>query len=271
MTIKLYNRSFVAMPTDSRIPWRVDRYSNHIFGGPKAATISAPVTVDKWEATKLLRCPVEITNEDGQVVWWGMVNKVTIPHEEKQVGLSLDRMVNRANVQYTEVNENTTVAGITAQTGWADEVVSQNEFGVRERLLSSKAQSLTQATALRSTQLSLYSKPIPALEMGNGSRVVLECIGWWDTLDWKYYQNTTASLVETTTQASAIVTSCGQFLTQTLILNASGVQTNQARDENLRTGLTEIEAILKAGDSTGRMMTATVTKERALHIAKIPD
>lgn len=271
MKIKFYNKSFAAMPPDTKVDWRVDRYSHHILGGPKSATISAPATVDKWDATKLLRCPVEVMNEDGQVVWWGMVNKITIPHEEKQVGLSLTTMVNRANVQYTEVNENTTVAGVSTTTGWADEPISQTEFGTRERLISSKAQNSAQAIALRTTQLNLFSKPTPTLEMGTGDRVILECVGWWETLDWEYYQNTTASLVETTTQASAIITACGQFLVQTLILNASGVQTNQARDENLRTGLAEIEAILKTGDSSGRMMMATVTKDRSVHIAKIPD
>jgi len=70
MSIKLYNRQSVPVPPDSAIQWRVDRYSCHIFGGPQSATISAPVTVDKWDVFKMLRYGVEITNEDGQVVWW---------------------------------------------------------------------------------------------------------------------------------------------------------------------------------------------------------
>jgi len=275
MNIKLYSVTdgpvFTALPPDPSIPWQVDRYSNQVMGGPKSATISAPVTAHKWDAFKLLHCGVEIMNEDGVCVWWGMINKVTIPHEEKQVGLSLDKLVNRVSFKYTEVNENNTVAGASMTTGWADDSISRAQFGTRERIVSSKAQNLDMALAAQASYLSLYGRPNPTIEMGTGSRVILECVGWWETLEWKYYQNTTAASVETTKQIADIITACGQYITQSLISASSGIYTNQARDENLRTGLAEVEELLKAGNNLGRMLTATVTKERAVIVTTIPD
>lgn len=74
---------------------------------------------------------------------------------------------------------------------------------------------------------------------------------------------------ETTTQISQIVTACGQFLTATVVDNASGVYTSPYRDGS-QTGLAVIRELFKSGSTNYRRLQGSVDDERRLTISEEP-
>ena len=71
--------------------------------------------------------------------------------------------------------------------------------------------------------------------------------------------------VATTTQISNIVTDCGEFITATVIEDASGINTHLYRNGDY-TAWTEILALLDIGTSNDRRLLAEVTRARRLRI-----
>jgi len=71
--------------------------------------------------------------------------------------------------------------------------------------------------------------------------------------------------VATTTQISNIVTDCGEFITSTVIEDASGINTHLYRNGDY-TAWTEILALLDIGTSNDRRLLAEVTRPRRLRI-----
>lgn len=234
---------------------QVERYSWHMEGGPEKATIKARATADKWELNKLLRCPVEIYGKnESDPVWWGYVVKVTIPQGEQRFGRGLENMFNHVRVRF----ESDSITEASSDT------VSIAEYGQKETILRNYGLTGLEAGQLRSTELKRSKDPISEVEKGYIEEVVIECVGWYETLRWKHYENTTDSNVETTTQISTIVGDVGQFIQGVLIQDASGVVSNQRRDN--RDGLSCVNEILQSGTSNNRPLLSRVDKNRYLHI-----
>lgn len=97
----------------------------------------------------------------------------------------------------------------------------------------------------------------------------LYCSGWLETLNWRSYLNTGTASVVTTTQIQAIVTNMGEFITGVDIEAASGISSPETRDGD-RTGLEEIEDLLKTGTTNNRRLLAEVTPLRRLRIFEEP-
>jgi len=217
----------------------VERYSHHMLGGPLKAILIAPAGADRWEFLKLLRCPVEIYGENkAQPLWWGFVNRVTVPQGAQRFGRGLDGMYNSVQVRYA-------TDGIT-ETG--TDIVSIAEYGTKELLIRSFDLTGLEAAQLRGTELEDKKNPKTEIEFSSGDDVIeIECAGWYETLKWKHYTNTTEGNISNTTQISTIVSSVGQFLRGTLIIDAAGVVSNQMRDT--RDGLSCVNELLQAGTS----------------------
>lgn len=269
MNVKFSNRALASQfPPNVLTPWSVVRYSWNMVGGPDKAVLNAPLTVDKWDAFKLLRCGVEIFDR-GRCVWWGYVHKITIPHGDLKVGLSMDNLYNSVAVTYSELETASTVSSGQAMTAYATDLMSIAEFGTKQYMLSISNATPTQAAYQRDVMLGTNKYPIATVDMGSGKQIEIECRGWWDTLAWKYYSNTSTVVTETTAQIAAIIASAGQFITQTQVMSASGIFTNPYR-ENIVNSLTEVESLLKGGTTAGKRLLATVTRDRSVLINEIP-
>src|SRR3972149_8343508 len=103
MNVIFYNRDFSnALPLPASVAVTVERYSHHMIGGPEHAYLRLSLGADRWETMKLLRRPVEIW-DGGKWLWWGYVNKVTVPNGQKQrIGLGLDELYNHVIVSYAD-------------------------------------------------------------------------------------------------------------------------------------------------------------------------
>lgn len=252
--IVFYNRDFTRTTPLNAIV-ELERYSHHMIGGPESATLHIKQNVDKWELTKLLRCPVEIYGADGGMKWWGFVNRVTVPHGRMRVGVGLDELYNSVSIKYLD---GTTTAVLDTQ--------STTEYGTKQFYVDMSGVSQTEANNYSNTYLSTHKYAVPEIELsGGGGDVVVECYGWWKTLGWKYYSNTSTTNIDNALQVSAITTSCGQFIQGVIIEAYAGVTSNPMRD-GTNVGLTYIEELLGAGSSNSRPMLAYVDKDRYVHI-----
>lgn len=250
-----YKRDFSGkLPLPDTLNLQVRRYSHSMEGGPYKATITAAATADKWELRKLLRCPVEIYGSDGRLNWWGYVARVTIPQGEQNFGYSLDNMYNHVRVRYED--DGVTVAGTNA--------VSLSEYGQKELIIRSYSLNGIEATQLRETELKDKKNPTPEITFGSGDAVEIECLGWYETLRWKHYNNTTESNVSNTTQIETIVGDVGQFINGVLIEDSAGVVSNQERD--YRDGLSCVNELLQAGTINNRPLLSRVDSNRYLHV-----
>lgn len=263
-------RDFTAA-LETNFVWKVESFDWSIEGGPKSAELTAEMNDDSWDAATLLRCPVEIIDDDSDAVWWGYVASVQIPTKgDIQVGTSLDQMYNSVKVSYAYLPAGESNARQQLTTTFSTATDSENIYGTKEYIHNIGDGTSASAEAMRARILERYRYPKPTITPYKGDKIILKLRGWWDTLDWTHYNNSGTAEVATTTQISAIVTAEAQFLNGTHIFNASGVNTNEFRDGQ-ESALTYIEDLLSTGTSAGLELMAIVNRNRYLEIKTITE
>lgn len=190
-----YQRPFLAAPQPAAtgtLAFTVGPYAHHAVGGPRRAEITATGGVaDLLALPELLRCPVEIYDNDGQLVWWGLVNEVRMEVGALTLSTSLDQMANRVAVAYTLVEAGEEGVGVRATTEWAEDAFSVAEYGVRELLDSLSGASPQQAEAHRDRALLERAQPRARLRRVSPvakaqPSATIYAVGWWETLGWRY-------------------------------------------------------------------------------------
>ena len=111
-------------------------------------------------------------------------------------------------------------------------------------------------------------------EFGTGTRVQIECNGWWSTLNWQYYSSTDTSNVDTMTQVNNIITAEGQFITGVSIDGiTSGITSPAYREptDRQKTAQAEAETLLAIGNTGGKRYMANVLPARTVVIEPEPN
>lgn len=248
-------------------------YSFHAIGGPEQAHIAVHGSLTTlWEAMEWLRCPVEILDARGEVVWWGYVAAVEISVGAVQVGVSLDEMANKVAVAYGSIAPGSAAAGTRNTTDWASDADSVAEYGTKELLVTDPRGYTQTAENLRDRILAETRYPVPTVRVGQpggepSARLI--CRGWWRTLDWRYYVQANDADTVTTAQISTIISTIGQFSLTAEIQDASGLSENQSRDGD-RTGLAEVMSLLAKGISTDKRLLAKVELDRTVLVYAEP-
>ena len=186
-----YSRSFTAKVQ----PWHrfaVSSCTWSAIGGPKAAVLRAqrPAPIDLNELVNLLRCPVELWTSDGNKSWWGLVYGFHVRVGATGVRYTLDDLSNRVRVNYYEPNPNKFTGGTSVYTAWADDLISQAAYGIKELTVKNLDADLAQAERIRDSTLKASSSPKGwpfLIQSPEPLTIELECKGWFDTLDWRYY------------------------------------------------------------------------------------
>lgn len=266
MNVMFKSRDFAIDLLPLPLVYRVEWYSNSVFGGPKEAVITATGSdLALWELFEYVRRPVEIFNDHGELVWWGFVALADLRVGTVSASVSIDSMYNRIAVAFT-------AAAGRQTTAWAEDTESVAEYGTRELLLTISSSSSDHALAARAMALAQKRYPIPTVQPGRSrsakSQVSLRCRGWWSTLDWKYY-SVGAGSQDTGTQAKAIAVTAGQFFSAVDLETLSGVSTDKLRDGDGK-GLYEIQELLSMGTSNYRRMLARLNNLRILSIYEEP-
>jgi hypothetical protein len=188
MKILLYQRDFTDLAVQPDVNLEVERYSRSVFGGPKQAIIQATGKAEElFELVNQLRAPIEIINNTGDCVWNGYVHSVSINTVIGTYNVRLDSMSNNIAVAYTDSDN------LRHTTDWASDTGSKDEYGTKELLLSKADITDGDATQTRNVYLENSKYPTSTIMFGRGGlgTAVLNCYGWYKTLEWKYYKNLT--------------------------------------------------------------------------------
>ena len=264
----LYHRDFSTEILPPRVDYVVSDLSWAAIGGPDKASIEASGR-DAWEMIERLRYPVVILNERNVKVWWGFVNSVTVYDGQIQTSVSLDDVVNRIIVSFSEISD-TDKVGEKKLTDWAEDEISRFEYGAKEKFVYLGQGTTAQANNLRDTLLDRWKFPIPGTSVSGRSelRASIKCLGWWHTLDWKYYEDSVGGTEETTTQLETIIGS-GEFITAVDKEVSSGI-TSDAYREGDKVALAEALDLLNSGTSNLLRILVEVDEYRRARIYEEP-
>lgn len=174
-------------------------------GGPEKAILTISDSHFPFEAWKgYLRCPVEIYNDQGSVIWWGYIHSVRQTFDYLELTYSLDDLANRVAVSYTSLASSGTY-GEQMTSAWRQDLASQAAYGVKEKIIPQR--TITEKQALTMANLALEKGKDPQLacrplgaplgQLG----VEVECRGWFETLGWKHYQGSGGFVGNTPAQA----------------------------------------------------------------------
>lgn len=272
-TVNLFKRNFGGAMLLPTVTLRPTLMSYTAMGGcDRATVIAAGREAALWELTDCLRCPIEILDQDGVVVWWGYVARADLDVGALKLGVSVDSMANRVAVAYAYQASGVSGASSRATTEWAEFAESIAEFGTFERLESLSDAGDLEAEARRDALLEAFKWPNPEIEFGGrGLSATLECRGWFHALRRRYYANALVVDVETTEQIEDIIADVGsEFFTGCLIETDSGILTNEYRDGDSN-AWSIIEDLLASGvDGESTRLLCEVTQSRVLRVYQEP-
>ena len=188
MKVIFKSRDFSYILAELPLTFEVERYSHSVFGGPKYAEISITGSDnDLWEMIERIRCPVEIYGDNGECVWWGYVSEVDLSIGKVNAGVTIDSMANCIAVAYTTVAAGSNLPGERATTEWGDANISQDEYGIKQLLLTSSGTTEEHAQSAMEMALASREYPQPTITFGGGGGVSkVYCRGWYSTLGWRY-------------------------------------------------------------------------------------
>ena len=192
--ITFYNRAFGKMAQPA-VKMVVDRLQWVTAGG--ASLAEGRAFGDERQLlglAELLRCPVTIWNRLGDEIWWGYLEGITFD------GISFDlaRLANRIQANYTyTVDQGGTYLTVRNTTPWGEDLGSQADYGIKEKMIAAGGVTLNQAQSERDQALAHNSRPTPALSLGtkmapgtdSQTFATLTLKGWYQTLGWRYYSN----------------------------------------------------------------------------------
>ena len=196
MNVSFMDRKFTKPITGGLCAYDVQWLSWAELGGPDRGRLYAfgPLASVQQLPT-LLRCPVTITDENGQSVWWGFINEVELHLDGVVYLVSLDGMANRVAIRWKEETNPsplTSSPGYTSQSFWEDNVYSQGEYGVKEMIFDIGEGRPAEAVAARKTQLLKRFRPptrSSQAERNPQAWAYLRLAGWWHTIGWRFYTN----------------------------------------------------------------------------------
>lgn len=198
LALRFYERDFTALLVPPALTYAIQSYSWRAIGGPHQGEVIAVGSEEAlWQLVDMLRCPVEIYDERGECVWWGLVYGVEITSGAITFGVSLESMHNSVAVAYSSIEPGINDAGSRATTAYSTDTDSSGLYGTRELLLSLAEATANQATSARDTVLASRKYPIPVIESGESESepaATLYLRGWWDTLGWQHYIQTGGSV-----------------------------------------------------------------------------
>ena len=213
----------------------VNSYELTDRGGPKAAQLQAQgQDAALWGIIALIGRRLVITNGSGNLVWHGIISKISGAVANNSIAVDLETCYNRIAVEYTAPDAYG--ASQSYRTDWESNTDSVEQYGARE-LIFSVGESNTTMAELRRSQL-LAAHAWPALT-GKGfttsaSTLTIDCVGTAYTLDARYVENTGGRLVNEA-NGSATMT-IGWQLTSTELGFYDGLHDIQARLGALNNG-----------------------------------
>lgn len=159
--------------------------------GPERALIACPnrqMTLMDW--TRFLGHDLRVYDQQGRLAWWGFLESVSQRSGGKLYELDLAAVANRVAVRYQESDDPR--AG-TRLSAWHDHLLSQERFGIKEKILWRRFLSPAAAEAIAQAKVEELAFPQTCLKQADrdfgkeSESLVLNCRGWIQTLDWRIW------------------------------------------------------------------------------------
>lgn len=140
--------------------------------------------LEDWYEQGLGRHIVSV-DSDGQTVWEGLVNRVTLylGGVTKSVGPLVD-IANRVRLVYSYIDASGELPelGLRLTTDWAEDARSQEKWGVLERVLAAGGLTPENADGVRDAYLRENAQPVTDEDQniggGDGPTMQLDCLGY---------------------------------------------------------------------------------------------
>lgn len=133
---------------------------------------------------------VDILDDSGQVVWNGFVNSIEVQLGAVSMELNLEQFANRVAIRYIDLKPTVSWSREDGITDFVEDGVRVSQFGKKEWI--GFLQNGTPGQALNAAQTWLKEKAEIQKKLvlsGNESeKVIYHLKGWWETLNWIYYQ-----------------------------------------------------------------------------------
>lgn len=276
LSIAIFERGAGGIPTTQYValPTLPTRYQHTITDrfGFESMTFAIPVrfgVAQDWLANGLMRSVI-VSSPEGTTCWEGLLSTINATFAQKRASASVERMANRVRCRYT------TVLDTTGTSPTASNTTSQALYGIKDMVVALDRSTATEATYKRDRVLAERAFPRAAdpseATTGDQGDVTLELqfAGWYATLAWLLFGNTSTSTSSATTQV-------GNYLTTVAATNAF-ISTSTADIAPLGRTVTQfaepettyrqqIEKVLAYGDTSGYPLTWGVYENRLFRVA----
>ena len=114
-----------------------------------------------------LRCKIDLYDEDGFKVFWGMIEGVTVRVDSMEISVSLRHMANKVAVEFNNLVPGQATVGETEITDWTTDQTSIDVFGTKElkQLLNDATTSMAEQTRDRILEEKTVSEPFSSSTM----------------------------------------------------------------------------------------------------------
>lgn len=151
--------------------------------------------------------------ESGDTIWEGMVWALRLVDEGWEQSRSFDTFANRIRAVY-----DSRITGerlhAPSYSGWSEDTDSQEQFGIKENIITVGEAEATQALGYVDLQLKKLAWPgrSKTKTEASGTSLTIELRGFMETLAWRIYNDLTSGLEDSSVMVNTIVTAVGQFI-----------------------------------------------------------
>lgn len=197
---------------------------------------------------------IVVRSPDGIVIWEGFVNTIKWQQgrRTRTIGSVLN-IANRVSAVYSLINSSGVDTGLRMQTAVANNLISQDRYGILERVLSVGTATTAEAEQYRDEYLAENAQPAKSGEWGpNNDRASLEldCAGYARRLETYTYTNTATGLSNLSIKLAAVLNADpNSILTGTNAQIEANTLQVPVYDNNNRTAWNVIKSLTAQGDS----------------------
>jgi len=133
---------------------------------------------------------VDIVDDGGQVVWNGYVNSIEVQVGAVSMEINLDSFANRIAIRYIDLKPTVPWSREDGITSFVEDGVRVSQYGKKEWIGFLPNGTPDQALKAAMTWLKDKGEINKRLVLGENesNRVTYHLKGWWETLNWIYYQ-----------------------------------------------------------------------------------
>ena len=191
MKVRFLQRDLLTeCPLPAGMSVTVRERANHVYGGPKSCLLEVSGNEKAMpELTDWIRNRIEIYDDKGLPLWWGIVERVEVPVGKVKLVADVNEMANAIKVIYTLTNSNGQSTGYQAETQWIEDADSIQKYGRKELLIPIGESNAVAAEVQARIELKERAYPRIYPERGGSQKeavATIQGMGEWETLGWQY-------------------------------------------------------------------------------------